>query len=79
MESELKFIRRLVPKRACNNTSACPDIFELNDGSFAIVGSDITHEAGKLPADAGCASNERIVRVPRELLVRAKTAIPDGP
>ena len=75
--------RRLGPDPHANGAqtvalSGCPDIFELADGDFAIIGSDITNEAGKLPNDAGCASYERIVRIPRALLVRAKAAIPDG-
>ena len=31
----------------------CPDIFELVDGDFAIIGIDVTEEARRhLPADA---------------------------
>ena len=85
MNAPVEFRRRIGPdpradgaRPACHNTFACPDIFELADGDFAIIGSDITNEAGKLPNDAGCASYERIVRIPRALLVRAKAAIPDG-
>ena len=81
MSAPVEFCRRLGPAPrvgACHNTFACPDIFELADGDFAIIGSDITDEAGKLPKDAGCASYERIVRIPRTLLIRAKAAIPDG-
>jgi len=79
MKAEFKFLRRLGARQACDNTFACPDIFELSDGSFAVIGSDITQEKSKLPADAGCGPNERIVRIPRELLVRAKHDIPDAP
>lgn len=61
----------------CAGCRGCPDIWELDDGDFAIIGSDITHEAAKLPADAGCAPHERIVRIPRQLLVNAKRDIPD--
>lgn len=59
---------------ACNN---CPDLFELDDGDFAVIGSDITAElADRLPADAGCGPGERIVRVPRAVLVAARQEIP---
>jgi hypothetical protein len=61
----------------CAGCHACPDIWELDDGDFAIIGSDMTHEAARLPPDAGCAPHERIVRIPRRLLVNAKRDIPD--
>lgn len=80
MNAPIEFRRRIGPSLrsgACYATSGCPDIFELADGDFAVIGSDITHEAGKLPSDAGCAPDERIVRVPRKLLVQAKADIPD--
>lgn len=58
----------------------CPDIFELVDGDFAIIGIDVTEEARRhLPADASCGPDERIIRLPRPLLVRAKASIPDDP
>jgi hypothetical protein len=71
------FAKRLGSKAACHHIIACPDIFELTDGDFAVIGQDITAEAGKLPADAGCATHERIVRIPRQLLINAKRDIPD--
>ena len=50
----------------------------LESGDFAIIGIDIT-EAGKvkLPPTAGCGPDERIVLIPRNLLVGAKRDIPD--
>lgn len=73
------FIRRLLPTEAaqpCRSTSGCPDLWELADGDFAVIGEDITAFSDKLPPTAGCAPHERIVRVPRELLVRARPVIP---
>jgi hypothetical protein len=56
----------------------CPDIWELDNGDFAIIGIDITAAAiAKLPPTAGCGPDERIVRLPRNLLVNAKRDIPD--
>lgn len=56
---------------------SCPDILELVDGDFAIIGEDITAiAAGSLPPESGCSPEERIVRVPRALLMRAKSDIP---
>lgn len=75
------FVRRLAtaqPKVECQYTYGCPDILEMTDGDFAVIGEDLTGHAGKLPPGSGCAPHERIVRVPRELLIRAKAAIP-GP
>jgi len=77
------FVRRLGSAPAnrgslCRNTFACPDIWELDDGDFAVIGADITEHAGKLPPTAGCASHERMVRVPRRLLILAKRDIPDA-
>ena len=76
------FTKRLGPDPAdfaprCYGTAGCPDIFELEDGDFAIIGADITAAAGLLPPSAGCAADERIVRIPRRLLVLAKRDIPD--
>jgi hypothetical protein len=80
MSATIEFRRRIgtgTTASSCFKTSGCPDIFELADGDFAIIGSDITDAARNLPADAGCAPHERIVRVPRKLLVQAKADIPD--
>lgn len=58
----------------------CPDLFELDDGDFAVIGIDMTAEARPhLPATASCGPDERIVRVPRTRLVSAKSEIPDSP
>ncbi len=77
------FIRRLGPDPHANGSvtsslDGCPDILELEDGDFAIIGVDITAAAlGKLKFGAGCGSDERIVRIPRKTLVLAKADIPD--
>jgi hypothetical protein len=75
------FVRRLASNesfRPCKSTSGCPDLWEMADGDFAVIGTDITTLANLLPPDAGCAPHERMVKIPRELLVRAKAAIPGG-
>lgn len=75
------FVRRLVPAAAvspCQSTYACPDLWELENGDFAVIGTDITELAGKLPPEAGCAPHERIVRVPRALLIAARENIPSA-
>ena len=76
------FTKRLGPDPHANGAksagcSGCPDIFELDNGDFAIIGADITDAAAKLPPSAGCAPDECIVRIPRKTLVLAKMDIPD--
>ena len=65
-------------ERGSATNCSCPDIFELSDGRFAIIGTDLTEELdGALPCDASRADYERIVVITRETLVRAKADIPD--
>jgi hypothetical protein len=77
------FLKRLGPDPHANGAQSsgcdgCPDIWELDNGDFAIIGTDITAVAiAKLPPTAGCGPDERIVRLPRNLLVNAKRDIPD--
>jgi hypothetical protein len=50
----------------------CPDIFELDNGDFAVIGTDRTAELKELlPADAGVAPYERIVVITRDTLLAA--------
>ena len=78
------FLRRLGPDPHANGAqtaaaSGCPDIFELESGDFAIIGSDITERAvPHLPATASCGPDERIVHIPRKTLALAKPDIPSG-
>ena len=55
----------------------CPDILEMTDGDFAIIGIDITQDAlPTLAFGASCGPDERVVRVPRRILVAARPDIP---
>lgn len=77
------FLRRIGPNPHANGmqTSAvrgCPDIFELVNGDFAVIGTDMTETRDHLPESASCGPDERIVRVPRKTLVLAKPDIPDS-
>jgi hypothetical protein len=57
----------------------CPDIFELSNGQFAIVGIDKTaYLKDRLPSDASCGDDERIVIVDRHVLINAKRDIPES-
>lgn len=76
------FLRRLGPDPHANGertaaASGCPDIFELENGDFAIIGQDITELSKDLPASASCGPDERMIRLPRKTLVRAKADIPE--
>jgi len=77
------FKRRLGPNPHANGQQTpglygCPDILELENGDFAIVGADITSlAADKLPPGVNCGPDERIVKIPRRILVGAKPDIPD--
>lgn len=78
----MQFIRRIGPDPHAHGAKSvgchgCPDIWELEDGDFAVIGADITHAAAHLPPSAGCGPDERMVRIPRRTLVLAKAAIPD--
>ena len=83
MNTQLIFLRRLGPDPHENGAksvgcSGCPDIWQLENGDFAVIGIDITDAAApKLPPTAGCGPDERIVRIPRKTLVLAKSDIPD--
>jgi hypothetical protein len=76
----MRVLRRLgLPPRERGSVSdlTCPDVFELSDGSFAVIGRDMTEKLrSALPTDAGVAPHERIVVVPRETLIHAKHDIP---
>jgi hypothetical protein len=79
----MTFARRIGPDPHANGAttaslSGCPDILEMENGDFAIIGLDITAAAlPNLAFGASCGEDERIVRVPRALLVQAKRDIPD--
>ncbi|MCH5676043.1 hypothetical protein [Streptomyces gilvus] len=85
MYSELpaaRIVRRLGDsprQRGSLSGETCPDLFELSDGSFAVIGTDRTDELdAMLPADAARADYERIVVITRDTLLRAKRDIPDA-
>lgn len=85
MHSELptvSFVRRLGDsprQRGSLSGETCPDLFELTDGNFAVIGTDRTEELDALlPADAARADYERIVVITRDTLLRAKRDIPDA-
>lgn len=76
------FLKRIGPDPHANGAQTvacdgCPDIWELENGDFAVIGIDITDAAKPiLPPTAGCGPDEKIVCLPRSLLVNARRDIP---
>jgi hypothetical protein len=63
---------------ATSGGSGCPDIWELYNGDIAIVGRDLTAAyGGRLPGDVSIAADERLVVIPRAMLLAARPDIPD--
>ncbi len=78
----MNFVKRLGPDPHAGGAQTyalcgCPDIWELDDGDFAVIGTDITQTAATLPPSASCGLDERVVRIPRRTLILAKPDIPD--
>lgn len=75
------FKRRLgkSPQELGNTTGTpdCPDIWELENGDIAVIGRDLTESLGRnLPDGVSIGSDERLVVIPRNMLVAAKPDIP---
>jgi len=73
------FIRRLGQndRNLCLHGHLCPQILEMANGDFAVVGVDMTAEAvPAMPPGPGVGPNERVVRIPRHVLVAARPEIP---
>lgn len=73
------FLRRL--RQDERNVSpaghTCPQILELTNGDYAVVGDDMTAEAiPAMPPGPGVGPKERVVRIPRHILVDARVDIP---
>ena len=63
---------------ATNSGPECPDIWELGNGDIAVVGRDLTGTLGtRLPDGVSISSDERLVVIPRRMLIAAKADIPD--
>jgi hypothetical protein len=79
----MKAVRRLgrtpIELGTTTGVSGSPDIIELDDGAFAVIGVDVTDQiAGLNGLGARCAPDERVVRIPRVTLTSAKRDIPEG-
>ena len=61
----------------CEGGYHCPQILEMTDGDFAAAGLDITNEAiPAMPPGPGIGPKERVVRIPRKVMIDARAEIP---
>jgi len=77
------FVRRLGKSAEEDDKSkgetACPDIWELDNGDVAVIGRDLTDTyTGRLPQGVTVRSDERVVIIPGSMLRAAKPDIPDA-
>lgn len=82
-DTSASFVRRLGKSASelgqTDDRDGCPDIWELSNGDIALVGRDVTTAfAGRLPADVKVAKDERVVVIPRGMIIAAKPDIPDA-
>lgn len=59
--------------------SGCPDMWELSNGDVAVIGKDLTESyRSMLPAGVSVRPDERLVILPRRIVLTAKADIPDA-
>lgn len=57
----------------------CPDIWELDNGDIAVIGTELTaNYAERLPHGVRISPGEKLVIIPRVTLISAKPDIPDA-
>lgn len=78
----MKAIRRLgrpADDPKTSGVSGSPDVMELENGDFAIIGWDITNEVDtSLLPGVHWVAGEKIVRVDRDVLINARRDIPES-
>lgn len=58
---------------------SCPDIWELDNGDIAVIGRDhTTAYQSRLPEGVTVDPDERLVIIPRSMIISAKGDIPDA-
>jgi len=82
-DTSASFVRRLGKSAAelgdTGGMDGCPDIWELSNGDIAVVGRDVTAAyQDRLPISVTVAGDERVVVIPRNMLITAKPDIPDA-
>ena len=62
-----------------DEADGCPDIWELSNGDIAVIGRDLTAvHRHNLPEDVAIAADERLVVIPRAMLLSTKPDLPDA-
>jgi hypothetical protein len=82
-DSSASFVRRFGKSShelgQTSGNSSCPDIWELDNGDIAVIGSDLTTSyEGRLPEGVSVDPGERLVIIPRKTILAAKADIPDA-
>jgi hypothetical protein len=82
-DSSASFVRRFGKSShelgQTSGNSSCPDIWELDNGDVAVIGSDLTTPyEGRLPEGVSVDPGERLVIIPRKTILAAKADIPDA-
>ena len=88
METKLSFEKRcgddphslpeIIAQGKSPAADGCPDIWELSNGDYAVIGVRKTREwLHLLPESAGCGLDEEIVLIPRIVMANAKRDLPD--
>jgi hypothetical protein len=61
----------------CVGGFQCPQVLEMPDGDFAVVGKIITDEAKQqIPAGLGIGPDEGVVKVPRRVMADVRSELP---
>ncbi|MGW2082451.1 hypothetical protein ACWCOW_37015 [Streptomyces sp. NPDC001939] len=82
-DPEASFARRL--SKSClelgqtSGNTGCPDMWQLDNGDVAVIGSDLTDSyEGRLPDGVRVDLGERLVIIPRTTILAARADIPDA-
>lgn len=66
-------------KTASGEDGNCPDVWELDNGDIAVIGRDLTGVySARLPSGVSVGPNERLVVLPRAMVLAAKADLPDA-
>lgn len=59
--------------------ASCPEIWELDNGDIAIIGTELTIDyMERLPHGVRIDPGEKLVVIPRSMMISAKPDIPDA-
>lgn len=62
-----------------SGNASCPDIWELSNGDFAVIGTVLgASYANRLPDGVSIDAHENMVVIPRSTLIAARLDIPDA-